>query len=58
MGRGLAGPADANADTGADLVNYWIERRLDGARDFWQIRDHGEFGSYSSHDDFGDESQP
>ena len=58
MGRGLAGPADANADTGANLVNYWTERRLDGARDFWQIRDHGEFGSYSSHDDFGDESAP
>ena len=58
MGRGFAGPADANADTGANLVNYWSERRLDEARDFWQIRDHGEFGSYSSHDDFGDESAP
>lgn len=58
MGRGFAGPADANVETGTNLVSYWTERRLDGARDFWQIRDRGEFGSYSSHDDFGDESAP
>lgn len=31
-------------------------RRLDGSRDYWQIRDRGKFGSHSSYDDMGDES--
>lgn len=30
------------------------ERSLDATRDYWQIRDHGQFGSYPSHDDFDD----
>lgn len=33
-----------------------IERRLDGARDYWANRDQGRFGSHSSYDDMGDES--
>lgn len=34
------------------------ERRLDGSRDLWQIREDGRFGSYPSYDDCDDESAP
>ena len=36
--------------------DYHIASNLDGSRDFYQIRDGGKFGSYSSFDDYGDES--
>lgn len=32
------------------------ERNLDATKDFWQFREHGRFGSASSHDDYSDES--
>jgi len=35
-----------------------VERQLDGSRDFWQFRESGRFGSYSSFDDYEDESAP
>jgi hypothetical protein len=34
------------------------ERRLDGSRDYSQIRDYGQFGSHPLYDDCGDESVP
>jgi hypothetical protein len=37
---------------------YKENRRLDGSRDYWRIRDQGKFGSHSSYDDMGDESFP
>jgi restriction system protein len=40
------------------LINFVEERRLEGSRDIYQFRDHGQFGSYPSHDDYGDESAP
>lgn len=58
-GRGLAGPAGPSDGAGGSThASYWTERGLDATRDFWQIRDHGEFGSHSSYDDFSDESAP
>ena len=39
-------------------TEYVENRRLDATRDFYQIRDHGRFGSHSSYDDLGDESAP
>jgi hypothetical protein len=38
--------------------NYREERRLDGARDSWRIRDNGQFGSYPSFDACDDEADP
>ena len=38
--------------------HYREERRLDGSRDFAQIRDNGQFGSHPSYDDCGDDSAP
>jgi hypothetical protein len=38
--------------------NHEEERRLDGARDYFQLRDHGQFGSHSTYEDYSDESAP
>jgi hypothetical protein len=38
--------------------NYREERRLDGSRDYWQIREIGRFGSHPSYDNCDDESAP
>jgi len=35
---------------------YQAERRLDGSRDFYKIREQGKFGSHSVYDDMGDEA--
>ena len=40
------------------LEEYRENRRLDGSRDYWQIREEGGFGSHSSFDDMGDEADP
>ena len=37
---------------------YMNERELDGAADFFVFRDGGKYGSYSSYDEMGDESNP
>lgn len=58
-GKGYCGPAEPITDEmSSEITNYWRERRLDGSRDFWQIRDNGEFGSYPLYDDCSDESAP
>ena len=41
-----------------ELESYAEERRLDGSRDYWQIREDGRFGSHPSFDDCDDESAP
>jgi hypothetical protein len=35
-----------------------IDHKLDRAKDSWQFRDHGRYGSYPEFDDLGDESNP
>jgi hypothetical protein len=36
-----------------------MPERLDGSRDIGHLaRDHGGFGSYPAHDDYGEESKP
>lgn len=43
--------------TGNELKDHQLaERKADGSRDHFQIRDNGRFGSSSSYDDYGDES--
>ncbi len=41
-----------------EIDNHRIERRLDGSRDYWQIREEGRFGSHPSFDSCDDESAP
>ena len=41
-----------------EIDNHRIERRLDGSRDYWQIREEGRFGSHPSFDSRDDESAP
>lgn len=41
-----------------EVDNHRIERRLDGSRDYWQIREEGRFGSHPSFDSCDDESAP
>jgi len=43
---------------GGLVGDFADERRLEGSRDIYQLRDHGQFGSYPSHDDYSDESTP
>jgi hypothetical protein len=46
-----------DAEQGRSSVDdYREERRLDGSRDYWQIREDGLFGSHPSYDDCDDES--
>lgn len=55
----MSGPAgDDNDERARELNNYWEERRLDGARDYWQVREEGRFGSHPSFDSCDDESAP
>jgi uncharacterized C2H2 Zn-finger protein len=42
----------------SESKSYREERRLDGARDYSQVRESGRFGSHPSYDDCGDESVP
>jgi hypothetical protein len=42
----------------SEVHNHWEERRLDGSRDYWQIREAGRFGSHPSFDQCDDESAP
>lgn len=59
MGSGVNGSAvDDGDERVGELDNYSEERRLDGARDFWQIREEGRFGSHPSFDSCDDESAP
>jgi hypothetical protein len=58
-GKGYSGPApNVDGDELALIDNYWEERRLDGSRDYWQIREEGRFGSHPSFDACDDESAP
>jgi len=58
-GKGYSGPAPDSGDNGlSEIDNYWEERRLDGSRDYWQVREEGRFGSHPSYDDCDDESAP
>ena len=58
-GKGHSGPAPKGGDDEITLIdNYWEERRLDGSRDYWQIREEGRFGSHPSFDACDDESAP
>ena len=58
-GKGYSGPAPENKDDELnERTNYWEERRLDGSRDYWQVRESGRFGSHPSYDDCDDESAP
>mgnify|MGYP000995167271 CR=1 FL=1 len=41
-----------------DSDQYHSERKLDGARDHFNRRDQGRFGSHPSHDDLGEEAEP
>jgi hypothetical protein len=59
IGSGVSGPAgDDNDERTRALDNYWEERRLDGSRDYWQVREEGRFGSHPSFDGCDDESAP
>jgi len=43
-GTGLNDPVKDDVDEGlSGIDNYWEERRLDGSRDYWQIRENGHF---------------
>jgi hypothetical protein len=56
-GGGYSGPAHEDAGEKFSEINYHREeRRLDGSRDYWQIREEGRFGSRPSYDDCNDES--
>ena len=58
-GTGQSGPVQDDADERLSSIdNHWEERRLDGSRDYWQIREEGRFGSHPSYDDCDDESAP
>lgn len=35
-----------------------MDHKLDGSRDYNQFRENGRYGSHSSYDDMGDESNP
>ncbi len=48
----------AHFDDRHGFADYYETRRLDGARDFWSIRDHGQFGSHPTFDACDDESNP
>ncbi len=41
-----------------EIDNHREERRLDGSRDYWRLREDGRFGSHPSFDDCDDESTP
>ncbi len=58
-GKGYGGPEEEGDDQSAtEIESYWEERRLDGSRDYWQIREDGRFGSHPTFDDCDDESAP
>lgn len=50
-------PSD-DVEQPSEIDNHRIERRLDGSRDYWQIREEGRFGSHPSFDSCDDESAP
>lgn len=52
-------PGKTYKESNNDLKNQDnLNRKHDGGRDYFQIRDNGKFGSISSFDDYGDESNP
>ena len=59
-GQGHNGPSEDYTDReGSETFeNYWLERRLDGSRDYSQFRERGRFGSHPAYDDCDDESAP
>jgi hypothetical protein len=59
IGSGNSGPGHDDSDQRvAPVDNYWEDRRLDGSRDYSQIREDGRFGSHPSYDSCDDESAP
>jgi hypothetical protein len=58
-GSGYSGPLRNDEDDRVNAIDkHWEERRLDGSRDYWQIREEGRFGSHPSYDACDDESAP
>ncbi len=55
-----SGSAESVSSTtqGGSPADVNFERRLDGSRDSWKIRENGRFGSHSSYDQMDDESEP
>jgi hypothetical protein len=59
VGHAVSGPAHNDSDDRTrSQDNHWEERRLDGSRDYWQVREDGRFGSHPSFDCCDDESAP
>lgn len=55
----LLGKHDPDTDSDHnENENYREGRRLDGSRDYWQLREEGRFGSHPSYDDCEDDSAP
>ncbi len=54
FGRDRAASTESPADAVRQAATHpgQSERELDATRDYWRLRDHGQFGSYPSHDDF------
>ncbi len=53
-GKNLSGTLHKNKPLYDDKVDH----KLDGAKDYWQFRDHGRYGSHPVYDDMGDETNP
>ncbi|BAL23670.1 hypothetical protein AZKH_1348 [Azoarcus sp. KH32C] len=51
IGRSVQAQVEAEGRTAPREVHV-VERSLDASRDYWRIRDHGQFGSHPSHDDY------
>lgn len=52
-------PGKSYPDTGNELKNQSLaERKNDGSRYAYQIREEGKYGSYPSFEDYGEESNP
>ena len=58
-GIGQADPLSDDRDENVNEIdNYWEARRLDGSRDYGQIREDAQFGSHPSYDGCDVESSP
>jgi hypothetical protein len=54
----LTDSSEVEASTSDQRREYRENRRLDGSRDYWQLREEGRFGSHPSFDSCDDESTP
>lgn len=53
--RKLPGAIDADKNYFTEKI---YEKKLDGSRDYYRNRDHGQFGSLPTYDDYGEDSDP